>query len=104
MRHDACRVMYVSDLHIRRIRADNVCCQVIDSARNSASDVVLMGGDLVDGASELSKLTELVGALCKVAPVLAIGGNHDRNVGLDRVREAVIRGGGKWIHDVAAQV
>ena len=34
-----------------------------------------------------------------IAPVLAIGGNHDRQIGMDAVREAVARGGGQWIHD-----
>ena len=39
-----------------------------------------------------------------VAPVLAIGGNHDRQIGMDRVREAVVHGGGQWIHDGIARV
>lgn len=98
MRHDACRLMYVSDIHLRRARADHLCRQVIECARSSGIDALLLGGDLVDGAAELGKLRELVGALGKVAPVLAVGGNHDRHVGLNRVRDAVESGGGRWIH------
>ncbi len=37
-------------------------------------------------------------------PVLAIVGNHDQRVGMDRVREAVEHGGGQWIHDATAHV
>lgn len=104
MQHDACRLMYVSDIHLRPRRSDNLCRQVIESARHSSADVVLLGGDLVDTASELARLCDLVGALCELAPVLAVGGNHDTHVGIDRVREAVVNGGGKWIHDDSTSV
>ena len=103
-RHDACRLMYVSDIHLRRGRSDNLCRQVIESAGHSCADVVLLGGDLVDAASELGRLCDLVGVLCELAPVLAVAGNHDSHVGIDRVREAVMNGGGEWIHDHGTSV
>ena len=103
-RHDACRLLYVSDIHLRRGRSDRLCRQVIESAQRCDADAVLLGGDLVDGLSELSKLSQLVGTLSEVAPVLAMGGNHDRQVGLNRVRDAVMAGGGQWIHDGVARV
>ncbi len=104
MQPDACRLMYVSDIHLRSRRSDNLCRQVIESARHSRADVVLLGGDLVDAASELARLCDLVGALCELAPVLAVGGNHDTHVGIDRVREAVVNGGGNWIHEGSTSV
>src|SRR5207245_6504213 len=104
IRVDACRLMYVSDIHLRRTRSDNLCRQVIESARSSEIDVLLLGGDLVDGPSELGRLCDLVGALCEAAPVFAVGGNHDRHVGMDRVRDAVVSGGGQWIHAGDARV
>lgn len=104
LRHDACSLMYVSDIHLRRNRSDHLCRQVIETARASEVDVLLLGGDLVDGPSELGKLCDLVGALGAVAPVLAVGGNHDRHVGLNRVRDAVVSGGGQWIHADAARI
>jgi predicted MPP superfamily phosphohydrolase len=67
-------------------------------------DLVLLGGDLVDAASELAALSTLVAAMCEVAPVLAVGGNHDDRVGFDRVAEAVTAGGGRWIHDCGARI
>ena len=71
MRHDTCRLMYVSDIHLRRRRSDNLCLQVIESVRRSKADAVLLGGDLVDTPSELRKLCDLVAALRELAPVLA---------------------------------
>ena len=103
-RHDACRLLYVSDIHLRNGRSDTLCRQVLDAVTRCNPDVVLLGGDLVDRPSELSKLSDLVGRLREVAPVLAIGGNHDQRIGMNRVREAVVHGGGQWIHDGIARV
>ena len=103
-RSPACRLMYVSDIHLRRNRSDRLCRQVIDAARSSEIDALLLGGDLVDAATELGKLCDLVGALGEVAPVLAVGGNHDQRVGMDRVRDAVVGGGGRWIHASSARI
>lgn len=103
-RADACRLLYVSDIHLRRRRSEALCGQILGAARRSAPDVVLLGGDLVDNPSELGTLRELVGRLARIAPVLAVAGNHDRRSGLDRVHAAVTQGGGHWIHDGIARV
>jgi predicted MPP superfamily phosphohydrolase len=103
-RLDACRLLYVSDIHLRSGRSDTLCRQVADAVTRYRPDAVLLGGDLVDRRSELSTLSNLVGCLRVVAPVLAIGGNHDQRVGLNRVRDAVVDGGGQWIHDSVAHV
>lgn len=103
-RPDSCRLLYISDIHLRHRRSDTLCGQVMDAAIRSRPDLVLLGGDLVDRRSELRRLTRLVGSLSELARVLAIGGNHDRQVGMDRVREAVMDGGGQWIHDGLAHV
>lgn len=103
-RHDPCRLLYVSDIHLRGRRADTLCRQVLDAAAGCDPDVVLLGGDLVDRSSSLGRLSDLVGRLRDVASVLAIGGNHDRQIGMDRVRDAVVHGGGQWIHDGTARV
>jgi predicted MPP superfamily phosphohydrolase len=103
-RHDACRLLYVSDIHLRDGRSDTLCRQVLNAVAGCNPDVVLLGGDLVDCASELGRLRDLVGKLHEVASVLAIGGNHDQQVGMARVREAVEHAGGQWIHDGTARV
>ena len=104
MRDEACRLLYVSDIHLRPGRSDTLCRQLLDAVVSSHPDVILLGGDLVDRASELGRLDDLVGQLHELARVLAIGGNHDRQVGMDRVREAIEHGGGEWIHDGTARV
>jgi uncharacterized protein len=103
-RHDACRLLYVSDIHLRRDRSDTLCRQIWDAVAGCTPDVVLLGGDLVDCSSELSRLSDLVGKLHAFASVLAVGGNHDQQVGMPHVREAVEHGGGLWIHDRTARV
>ena len=101
---DSCRLLYVSDIHLRNGRSDRLCRQIVDAAMSCRPQAILLGGDLLDRPSELGKVTALVRALDAVAPVLAIGGNHDNKIGLDRVREAVMQGGGHWIHDRVALV
>jgi uncharacterized protein len=101
-REDACRLLYVSDIHLRRGRSRTLCRQVTEAVADCEPDAVLLGGDLVDTSSELSELSGLVGRLRLVAPLLAIGGNHDQQVGMDRVRDAVLDAGGQWIHHGSA--
>ncbi len=103
-RPDACRLLYVSDVHLRNGRSEKLSRQVLEAVTRSSPDAVLLGGDLLDGPSELPALSRLVGQLTEVAPVLAVGGNHDHGIGMERVREAVVRGGGRWIHDGLAHL
>jgi predicted MPP superfamily phosphohydrolase len=103
-RHDACRLLYVSDIHLRSLRSEGLCRQVLEAVATCRPDLILLGGDLVDCSSELSILNELVRKLYEMAPVLAVGGNHDERVGMDRVRRAVECAGGQWIHDSTARV
>jgi uncharacterized protein len=98
-RPDACRLLYVSDIHLRNGRSARLCRQVVDAVTRSRPDAVLLGGDLVDRPSELGMLSRLVASIGGMARVLAVGGNHDDRIGMDRVREAVVHGGGQWIHE-----
>ncbi len=98
-RPDACRLLYVSDVHLRRGRSQCISQQVIAAASVCAPEAILLGGDLVDKGSELPGLRRLVQQLAQLAPVYGVGGNHDQGVGLQGVRESVVDGGGVWIHD-----
>lgn len=102
--HPACRLLYVSDIHLRGDRSEALCQQVLMAVRRCQPHAVLLGGDLVDHASMLSRLRDLVGKICENAPVLAVGGNHDQWIGIDRVRGAVEDGGGHWIQRATAHV
>ena len=56
-RDDGCRLVYVSDIHLRSGRSDTLCRQVVEAVARCHPDVVLLGGDLVDAPSELSRLS-----------------------------------------------
>jgi predicted MPP superfamily phosphohydrolase len=102
--HDACRLVYISDIHLRCGRSEKICRQVMAAVDQCQPDAVLLGGDLVDASTELSCLSKLVSQLSTAAPVLAMGGNHDRAVGMDKVRAAVLSGNGQWIHGQVAHL
>jgi uncharacterized protein len=101
---DACRLCYFSDIHLRRGRSEHLIRHLIAAVQRQVVDAILLGGDLLDQRSEREPLRELVAALSRRAPVFAIGGNHDRWVGMDLVARAVREGGGHWIHDTHAEI
>jgi predicted MPP superfamily phosphohydrolase len=103
-RDSTCRLLYISDIHLRPARSDALCRQVWQAVIHCAPQAVLLGGDLVDRSSMLPTLRTLVARLRGVTSVLAIGGNHDQRIGMSRVREAVEAGGGQWIHDGTARL
>ena len=59
-RYDACRLLYVSDIHLRNGRSETLRRQVLDAVVRCDPDVVLLGGDLVDRSSALGGVSELV--------------------------------------------
>lgn len=93
----SCRLAYVSDIHLRRGRSGLLSDQIVDALGRARPDVILLGGDLVDQASELAALQHLTGRILELAPVLAIPGNHDIAVGEDLVRGAVEAAGAVWL-------
>jgi predicted MPP superfamily phosphohydrolase len=91
------RLLYASDLHLGYWWTSPVCESLLDAARAARPDLVLLGGDLVDGSWALPRLSGLVAALAGVAPVWAVPGNHDDYVGTAAVRRAVVSAGGHWL-------
>ncbi len=93
----ACRVAYVSDIHLRRGRSEILSHQLIKALLTANADLILLGGDLVDQPSEIPALHSLVTRMTAFAPVFAIPGNHDTAVGEPQVRDSVVAAGGRWI-------
>ena len=93
------RILFASDLHLRRNGPRHVVDGLLEIASRECPDVVLFGGDLVDRASGLEALKSLVRRLSRVALVCAVAGNHDRWIGRARVRAAVAAAGGIWLED-----
>jgi predicted MPP superfamily phosphohydrolase len=91
------RILYASDLHLGRWWTRAVVGQLFDAARQTAPDLILLGGDLADNRRGLPLLRLCVRRLAAVAAVHAVPGNHDARAGLDRVRAAVCAAGGHWL-------
>ncbi len=94
---DACRLLYASDIHLRKGRSKILSDQVVDAARRARPDVLLLGGDVIDQRSQLDALRELVSRLSSLATVVAVSGNHDRAIGERHVSDSIREGGGTWI-------
>jgi predicted MPP superfamily phosphohydrolase len=93
------RILFASDLHLRRDGPQPILDGILQIASRENPDVILLGGDLVDSSKGLPFLMQLIGNLAPIAPVAAIAGNHDRWIGLARVRQAVLEAGGYWLED-----
>jgi predicted MPP superfamily phosphohydrolase len=93
------RVLFASDLHLRNHGPRHIVDGLVDIASRESPDLVLLGGDLLDWTSGVEALQSLVRRLSCVAPVGAVAGNHDRWIGVARVRAAVLAGGGRWLED-----
>lgn len=91
------RLLFASDLHLRKNGPAHIVEGLLEIASRESPDLVLLGGDLVDTTSGLQALQSLVRTLSCVAPLCAVAGNHDRWVGLEKVRAAVASGGGHWL-------
>jgi uncharacterized protein len=93
------RVLFASDLHLRKDGPGHIVDGLVEIASKECPDLVLLGGDLVDSRHGMEALQLLVRRFARVAPVGAVGGNHDRWIGVSRVRAAVLAGGGRWLED-----
>lgn len=93
------RLLFASDLHLRKNGPRHIVDELLEIASRECPDLVLLGGDLVDSRSGLEALQSLVRRLSRVAALGAVAGNHDRWIGVERVRAAVAEGGGRWLED-----
>ncbi len=98
------RVAWVSDLHLVRRGTIATVRAVLVAVRELRPDVIVLGGDLVDGTAGLGQLARLIRALTRVAPVWALPGNHDERFGIGRVAATVRAAGGAWLPGVSAPI
>jgi uncharacterized protein len=90
-------VLYMSDLHLRERKTERLCGHLKRIVAATTPDLLLLGGDLVDSPSGLPQLSELVLTACGRCLVGAIGGNHDRRVGIGAIERVVELAGGVWL-------
>jgi predicted MPP superfamily phosphohydrolase len=93
------RLLFASDLHLRKNGPRHIVDGLLEIASKECPDLVLLGGDLVDTVSGLEALLTLVERLSQGTTVCAVAGNHDRWIGVTRVRDAVVGGSGRWLED-----
>jgi uncharacterized protein len=93
------RVLYASDLHLGLRWTRGIPGQLVQAVRETAPDLILLGGDLADNRRGLPALEACVRDLVELAPVHAVPGNHDECAGLAKVRAAIKAGGGQWLLD-----
>ncbi|AKG20842.1 metallophosphoesterase [Calothrix sp. 336/3] len=91
------KLLFASDLHLGWQRSPRAIAQLIAAVKKTTPDFVLLGGDLVDIPPGFAQLQDCVQQVSTIAPVWAIPGNHDQWVGVSRVRQAVLAGGGNWL-------
>ena len=91
-------LLYVSDLHLSGQTA-HIVRQVMRTVQDAQPQVVLLGGDMVDSERGFAELTSLIWQIRAICPVWAISGNHERYVGVDKVRACVEFAQGNWLDE-----
>ncbi len=93
------RLLYASDLHLGHWWTKPVIRQLIEAVRRIKPDLVVLGGDLVDNASALPDLRDLLANLIPLASLCALPGNHDACVGESCLKRIILECGGHWLPD-----
>jgi predicted MPP superfamily phosphohydrolase len=77
-------LVQLSDLHIGTIRNSKFLNNIVEKTNNLNPDVVLITGDMIDGASRLD--TKIAEELEKIkAPIYFVTGNHEVIEGIEKV-------------------
>lgn len=85
--YDGLRVVLVTDLHVGALHDEDWAREVVDLVADQDPDLVLLGGDLVDGSpSEVADYVAPLADLDAPLGVHAVTGNHELITGLDDAR------------------
>jgi len=93
------RLLFVSDLHLRRANARILLRNLDAVIADLAPELVVLGGDYADTEAGFAELLPHVADWAAGRPVMAISGNHDR--WLCGVRERLCGVGAHWLPDAA---
>lgn len=91
------RVLWISDLHWRGEQDAGTVLALLKLAQHEQPDVIILGGDFIERAEVLPYLTMLVRALARLAPCVALPGNHDQGSFADMIPNAIRSAGGCWL-------
>ncbi|RTQ50224.1 hypothetical protein EJV47_11375 [Hymenobacter gummosus] len=101
--HAPLRLLYLSDLHFTA-RSDALAARIAALGAAEAPQLILLGGDYADTPGGRRPLARLVAELARLAPTLAVAGNHDRWLGLGAIRAAITDAGGQWLEGQRRQL
>ncbi|MFC5733600.1 metallophosphoesterase [Cytobacillus gottheilii] len=90
------KIFFISDIHKRKIHED-----IINEASASNSDMVIIGGDLLEKKVPLSRVKENLQKLKSVAPVYFIWGNNDYEVDVKKLNALLMECGVKILDNCA---
>ena len=77
---DGLRIVQLSDVHGAVWGRDNAA--LVGKVREARPDLIALTGDLADEGTRLSDVETLLEALCAIAPVYYVSGNHEWTAGL----------------------
>ncbi|MCI1186565.1 metallophosphoesterase [Hymenobacter sp. DH14] len=95
-------MLYLSDFHFTgrsRARAAALLAQV----QALRPGLILLGGDYADTRAGLLPLAHFARGAARVAPVLAVAGNHDVFLGTTLVRQTLQAAGAQWLEGRCAR-
>lgn len=73
------RAVHLSDLHAKSFGEGNR--ELIEAVEKASPDIIVITGDMVDGAGQDDYVRELIPALVDIAPVYYVSGNHEWAIG-----------------------
>jgi predicted MPP superfamily phosphohydrolase len=89
-------ILYLSDFHFHAGSAA-LAAALLTQVQQAAPGLILLGGDYADTRAGLVSLAQFVRGAARVAPVLAVAGNHDFFLGIELVRRALLAAGAQWL-------
>ena len=90
------RVLYLSDLHLTRFGGPLVA-RLIATITELDPQVILLGGDYLDGPRGVVHFSHLLRFLATRLHVFVVAGNHDAWYGLARIKQLVAAHGLTWL-------
>jgi predicted MPP superfamily phosphohydrolase len=96
-------VLYLSDLHLTRYGGPLVA-RLIATITELDPQLILLGGDYLDGPRGVAHFGRLLGFLASRPHVFVVAGNHDEWFGLAKVKKMVEAHRLTWLGDEAVEI
>lgn len=100
---DRFSVLYLSDLHLTRFGGPLVA-RLLETIARLDPQLILLGGDYVDGRAGLPHFQRLLQALAARPHVFVVAGNHDVWFGLAAIRQLVEANNLTWLTGEAREI